>query len=45
VGERADRVCDKIIVGRLEAARHDSEVFSLDEPVDPKFVEKRLNRR
>jgi hypothetical protein len=39
------RALGEIIVDCLEAARHDSEVFSLDEAVDPQFVEKGLNRR
>jgi hypothetical protein len=35
----------EIIVGRLEAARNDNQVFSLDEAVEPQLVEQCLDHR
>ena len=39
------RAIREIIVSRFEAARNDSEVFSLDKAVQPQFIEERLDHR
>ena len=41
--DQSRRTFGEIVVGRLEAARHDNEVFSLDEAIEPQLVEKRIH--
>jgi len=48
IGRRTDqgrRPFAQIVVDGLEATRNDSEISSLDKPIEPQFVEQCLDRR